>query len=49
MAKKTPPRTDFDLGDLIAAGYQQNRQQESASDEPLVGPQTQRLMDGMPA
>lgn len=49
MAKKTPPRTDFDLGDLIAAGYHQNRQQESASDEPLVGPQTQRIMDGMPA
>lgn len=48
MAKKTPPRTDFDLGDLIAAGYQQNRQQESASDEPLVGPETQRLMDGKP-
>ncbi len=50
MAKKNsaPPRTDFDLGDLLAAGYQAP-QQAQADDANLVGPETQRVMDGKPA
>lgn len=47
MAKKTAPvRQDFDLSDLLKSGFDQGQRPTQQEEAPLVGPKTQRAMDG---
>lgn len=47
MAKKTAPvRQDFDLSDLLKSGFDQGQSRAQQEEAPLVGPKTQRAMEG---
>lgn len=47
MAKKTAPvRQDFDLSDLLKSGFDQGQSRTQQEEAPLVGPKTQRAMEG---
>lgn len=47
MAKKTSPvRQDFDLSDLLKSGFDQGQSRAQQEEAPLVGPKTQRAMEG---